>query len=67
MVFIDLKRAYDRVPRKVLKWALMRKEIPKIYINLIQDMCEGSGTSVKSMCGVTEDFNVGVSVHQSRL
>ena len=50
MVFIDLEKAYDRVPREVLKWALMRKEVPKKYINLIQDMYDSSSTSVKSMC-----------------
>ena len=49
MVFIDLEKAYDRVPREVLKWALMRKEVPKAYINLIQDMYDSSSTSVKSM------------------
>jgi hypothetical protein len=27
-------------------------------------MYEGSRTSVKSLCGVTEDLNVGVGVHQ---
>jgi len=27
----------------------MKKEIPKIYVNVIQDMYEGSSTSVKSM------------------
>jgi len=34
-----------------------------MYINLIQDIYEGSITSVKSMCGIPEDFNV-VGVHQ---
>jgi len=27
-------------------------------------MYEGSSTSVKSICGVTEDFKVGVGMHQ---
>jgi hypothetical protein len=35
MVFMDLEKVYDRMPREVLKYALMRKVIPKIYINLI--------------------------------
>jgi len=38
MMFIDLQKAYDRMPREVLKWALMRKGAPKMYINLFQDM-----------------------------
>jgi hypothetical protein len=33
-------------------------------LDLIQDMNKGLITSVKSLCGVTEDFNVGVDVHK---
>jgi hypothetical protein len=51
------------VPREVLKWVLMRKEIPKIYMNLIQDMYEGSRASVKNLYRVKEVFKVEVSVH----
>jgi len=42
----------------------MRKEVPMVYTNLIQDMYEDFSTSVKNMFGVTKDFNVGVGVHQ---
>jgi len=35
LVFIDLEKGYDRVPREVLKWALMTKEVTETYINLI--------------------------------
>jgi len=32
MISIDLEKAYDRVLREALKWALMKKGIPKTYI-----------------------------------
>lgn len=50
--------------QNVLNWALMRKKVLKIYINLIQEMYEDSRTSFKSLCEVTEDFNEGVGVNQ---
>lgn len=49
--------------RKILKWALMRKVIPKIYINVIENTYDGSCNSVKSMCGEKEDFGVRIGVH----
>jgi len=36
----------------------------KMYIHFIQDIYEGSSTSNGSLHGVTEDFNVGVGMHQ---
>lgn len=29
MVFIDLNKAYYKVHREILEWALMKKELPK--------------------------------------
>ena len=63
MVFIDLEKAYDRVPREILKWALMKKGLPKVYVNIIEDMYEGVSTRVRSLCGETEDFRVRVGVN----
>lgn len=40
MVFIDLEKPYDRVTRAILKWALVRKCILKMYISFIQNMYE---------------------------
>lgn len=42
----------------------MKKQVSKIYTILIQDMYEELWTSATSLCGVTEDFKVGVVVHQ---
>ena len=35
MVFIDLEKAYDKVPRNVMWWALEKHKVPTKYITLI--------------------------------
>ena len=63
-VFIDLEKAYDRVPREEL-WECMRQAgVPECYVESIQYMYEGVRTSVRSAAGLTEDFEVRVGLHQ---
>jgi hypothetical protein len=38
MVFIDLEKAYDKLPRNVMWWALEKHKVPTKYITLIKDM-----------------------------
>lgn len=63
-MFIDLEKAYNKVPKELLKWMLIRKIIPMTYINVVEDMCEGTYTSVKSVYEEMEGFKVKVSVPQ---
>ena len=64
MVFVDLEKAYDTVPREVL-WKCMRKRyIPEVYIGLVQDMYQGATTRVKFKRGINEHFEVVIGLHQ---
>jgi hypothetical protein len=38
MIFIDLEKAYDKVPRNVMWWALQKHKVSSKYITLIKDM-----------------------------
>ena len=62
--FIDLEKAYDKVPREELWECLQLAETSECYIKIIKDMYDGATTIVKSAAGLTKKFKVGVGLHQ---
>uniref|UniRef100_A0A8I6YD54 Reverse transcriptase domain-containing protein n=1 Tax=Hordeum vulgare subsp. vulgare TaxID=112509 RepID=A0A8I6YD54_HORVV len=64
MVFIDLEKAYDKIPRNVMWWALEKHKIPMKYITLIKDMYDNVVTSVRTSDGDTDDFPIRIGLHQ---
>ena len=62
--FIDLEKAYDRVPREELWECLWLAETSKCYIRIIEDMYDEATTTVRSAAGLTEEFKVGVGLYQ---
>ena len=64
VTFIDIEKAYDRVPREEI-WRCMReRNVPEKYVKLIQDMYRGCKTKVRSAAGESDSFNVDVGLHQ---
>ena len=62
--FVDLEKAFDRVPREVVFWCLRRKGVSEKLIRLVQMMCKDAKTTVQTANGETEKFEVKVGVHQ---
>jgi len=47
-MFVDLEKAYDRVPRNILWLCLEKKGVPVAYIHVIIDMYKGVGIRVRN-------------------
>ena len=64
MCFVDLEKAFDRVPRRVIEWALRMKFVEENMVRVIMKMYEGAKTKVRVRNGLSEEFEVKVGVHQ---
>lgn len=64
IVFVDLEKAYDKVPRKLVWEVLNRRAVASEYVNSIKDMYRGAKTSVRSESGMSDSFEVRIGVHQ---
>jgi hypothetical protein len=64
MVFIDLEKACDKVPRNVMWWALQKHKVSTKYITLIKDMYDNVVISVRTSDGNTNDFPINIGLHQ---
>jgi hypothetical protein len=56
MIFIDLEKAYDKILRNIMWWALERKLVPTKYVTLIKDMYTNVVTCVRAYDGKSNIF-----------
>ena len=64
VAFVDLEKAFDRVTRKVL-WGAMRKVgVEEWIVRLVQAMYSNARSRVRIGSEYSEEFEVGVGVHQ---
>ncbi|KAK8937291.1 hypothetical protein KSP39_PZI011768 [Platanthera zijinensis] len=64
MLFIDLEKAYDRVPREILWRVLEKKCVNVSCIVIIKDMYTNSVTRVRTSRGLPQEFSITVGLHQ---
>ena len=63
-IFVDLEKAFDRVPREIIRWALRRQRVPERLINMVMALYASAKSRVKTAAGTSGEFEIGVGVHQ---
>ena len=64
MAFVDLEKAFDRVPRKVIWWALRKLGVEEWIVRLVQGMYANALSRVRVGEGFSKEFEVKFRVHQ---
>ena len=64
MCFVDIEKAFDRVPRKVMEWAMRKKGLPEVIVRAVMSLYHGAKTKVRVGSDLSQDFLVQVGVHQ---
>ena len=64
MCFVDMQQAFDRVPRKVIEWAMRKKGLSEIMVRTVMSLYDGAKTKVRVGSAYSEEFEVRLGVHQ---
>ena len=64
LAFVDLEKAFDRVPRQVIWWAMRKLGVEEWLVKLVQSMYANVRSRVRVEDGYSEEFGVIVGVHQ---
>ena len=62
--FLDLEKAYDRVPRDIIYWSLRKKGVPEALVRIVEMTYWGATTYVRTQYRDTEEFSIDVGLHQ---
>ena len=63
-IFVDLEKAFDRVPRNAIEWALRRQLVPEKLVRQVMALYEDARSSVSAAGGTSAPFEISVGVHQ---
>nr|GEZ44735.1 isoleucine--tRNA ligase [Tanacetum cinerariifolium] len=64
IAFLDLEKAYDSVPHKLIWSTIIDRETPRRYLKVIKDMHEGDKTRVRTTVRNIEFFLVEVELEE---
>ena len=63
-IFVDLEKAFDRVPMEVICIALRPKGVPECLVNCIMSLYKGCKTAASVDGELSSSFSVKVGVHE---
>ena len=66
-IFVDLEKAFDRVPRKAIQWCLRRQLVPERLVQLVMATYHNPKTAICTPYGNTDEFEINVGVHQGSI
>ena len=61
---MDLRKVFDRVPRNVLDWLMLKKGIADVLVRSVMSVYEGASTRVRVDSELSDKFDVAVRMHQ---
>lgn len=64
LAFLDLEKAFDRVPHQLIWYALRDHEVPELLINWVRLLYVNATSRVRCSVGTSGSFPVRVGVHQ---
>ena len=63
-IFVDLEKAFDKVPRRVVEWALRKQLVPEYMVQLVMALYSESFSKVRFTGSMSAEFPINVGVHQ---
>ena len=46
MCFVDIEKAFDKVPRKVMEWVMRKKGLPEVIARMMMSLYHGAKMKV---------------------
>ena len=62
--FVDLEKAFDRVPRELISWAMHKLGVEEWLVSAVMSMYADAKTVVRTVYGNSKSFEVKVGMHQ---
>ena len=64
MRFVNIEKAFDRVPKKVKECAMRKKGLPKLIVRAVMSLYHVAKTKVRVGSELFEELLIQVCIHQ---